>query len=61
MVSGISGVVYETCWYMRGLERWFMDMLAEPEFCEALLDRDAAVLARLVPRCSSTRWAIWST
>ena len=38
VVSRISGVVYETCWYLRGLERWFMDMLTEPEFCEALLD-----------------------
>jgi uroporphyrinogen decarboxylase len=39
VVSGISGVVYETCWYLRGLERWFMDLLTQPEFCEALLDR----------------------
>jgi len=39
VVSGISGVVYETCWYMRGLEQWFMDMLTQPEFCEALLDQ----------------------
>lgn len=39
VVSGISGVVYETCWYMRGLEQWFMDMLTEPEFCEAMLDQ----------------------
>ena len=39
VVSGISGVVYETCWYLRGLERWFMDLLPQPEFCEALLDR----------------------
>jgi uroporphyrinogen decarboxylase len=39
VVSGISGVVYEICWYMRGLEQWMMDMLTEPEFCEALLDR----------------------
>ena len=23
--TGIGGVVYETCWYLRGLERWFMD------------------------------------
>ena len=37
--TGISGVVYEVCWYMRGLERWFSDMLSEPGFCEALLDR----------------------
>lgn len=39
VVSRIAGVVYEYCWYMRGLERWFMDMLTEPEFCEALLDQ----------------------
>ena len=39
VVSGISGVVYEICWYMRGLQQWFMDMLERPEFCEALLDR----------------------
>ena len=36
--SGISGVTYEICWYMRGLERWFMDMLDQPAFCEALID-----------------------
>ncbi len=39
VVSGISGVVYETCWYMRGLERWFMDLLTDPDFCGALLDQ----------------------
>ncbi len=39
VVTGISGVVYEICWYLRGLEQWFSDMLTLPEFCEALLDR----------------------
>jgi uroporphyrinogen decarboxylase len=38
VVSGISGVVYEICWYLRGLERWFIDMRTQPQFCEALLD-----------------------
>ena len=38
VVSGISGVVYEICWYLRGLERWFIDMQTQPQFCEALLD-----------------------
>lgn len=37
--TGISGVVYEICWYMRGLERWFVDMIENPGFCEALLDK----------------------
>lgn len=40
--TGISGVVYETCWYMRGLEQWFMDLVTRPEFCEALLDKTLA-------------------
>lgn len=39
VVGGICGVVYEICWYMRGLEQWFTDMLTQPEFCEALIDR----------------------
>jgi len=39
--STICGVTYEICWYMRGLERWFMDMLENPAFCEALIDRTA--------------------
>ncbi len=40
--TGIGGVVYEICWYMRGLERWFMDMMDNPAFCEALLDKTLA-------------------
>lgn len=37
--TGIGGVIYETCWYLRGLERWFMDLIENHPFCEALLDR----------------------
>ena len=39
VVSGISGVIYEICWYLRGLEQWFCDLLTDPEFCEAMLDQ----------------------
>jgi uroporphyrinogen decarboxylase len=39
--SGICGVTYELCWYMRGLERWFIDMVENPAFCEALIDHTA--------------------
>ena len=35
----IGGVVYEICWYMRGLERWFMDTIENPAFCEAALEQ----------------------
>jgi uroporphyrinogen decarboxylase len=38
VVSGISGVVYEICWYMRGLEQWFADTIEQPDFCAAMLD-----------------------
>jgi len=37
--TGIGGVVYEYCWYMRGLERWFMDLVENQAFCEAVLDQ----------------------
>ena len=37
--TAISGVVYEVCWYMRGLERWFIDMIENPAFCASLLDK----------------------
>jgi len=39
VVSGISGVVYEVCWYMRGLENLFTDMLRQPRVFEAIIDR----------------------
>ncbi len=39
LATGIGGVVYEYCWYLRGLERWFMDTVENPDFCAALLDR----------------------
>jgi len=42
LCTGIGGVVYEICWYMRGLEMWFTDMMVDPEFCEALLDKTLA-------------------
>jgi len=39
VVSGISGVVYEICWYMRGLENLYIDMMEQPEILEAIIDR----------------------
>ncbi len=39
VVSGISGVVYEYCWYLRGLENLFMDMMEEPQILETIIDR----------------------
>jgi len=39
VVSGISGVVYEFCWYLRGLENLFADMIEQPEVLEAIIDR----------------------
>jgi uroporphyrinogen decarboxylase len=38
VISGISGVVYEICWYMRGMENLFVDMIEQPEVVEYLLD-----------------------
>ncbi|RJP21611.1 MAG: hypothetical protein C4527_23240 [Candidatus Omnitrophota bacterium] len=38
LVSGITGVVFEICWYMRGFERFYMDLVEEPRYVEKLLD-----------------------
>ena len=35
----IGGSMYEYSWYQRGLERWFIDMIENPGFCEVLLDK----------------------
>lgn len=45
--SGICGVTYEICWYMRGLEQWFIDMKKNPAMCEAIID------------CTSQFWMDW--
>jgi uroporphyrinogen decarboxylase len=39
VVSGISGVVYEICWSLRGLENLFIDMMDRPQVLEVLIDR----------------------
>ncbi len=39
--TGIGGVVYEFCWYLRGLEQWFVDLMENRPLCEVLLDRMA--------------------
>jgi uroporphyrinogen decarboxylase len=39
VISGISGVVYEICWYLRGLENLFIDMMTQPQILEAIIDR----------------------
>ena len=38
VVSGISGVVFEMVWYMRGFQRFYMDLIENPKVVEYLLD-----------------------
>ena len=47
--SGICGVTYEMCWYLRGMEQWFIDMKENPALCEALINR------------TSQYWVDWMT
>ena len=37
--TNIGGSIFEYCCNLRGLERWFIDMIENPHFCEALLDK----------------------
>jgi uroporphyrinogen decarboxylase len=39
MCTAFGGIMYEYCWYMRGLEQWYIDLLEDPEFCGKLLDK----------------------
>jgi len=41
-VSGITGVVFEYCWYLRGLEQFYIDLVTAPEYVEAVMDRTLA-------------------
>lgn len=38
LVSGITGVVFEICWYMRGFEQFYMDMVQQPRYVHKLLE-----------------------
>ncbi len=38
LISGITGVVFEICWYMRGFENLYMDMIEQPKYVEKLLE-----------------------
>ena len=37
--TNIGGSIFECCCNLRALERWFIDMIENPHFCEALLDK----------------------
>ena len=45
-----NGNVFETAWYMRGLENMMMDFLVRPELAHALLDRVADFYIELFDR-----------
>jgi len=38
LVSGISGVIFEVCWYMRGFRQFYIDMIEQPRYVEKLLE-----------------------
>jgi uroporphyrinogen decarboxylase len=39
LVGKFSPPIFEQAWYMRGYEQWLMDLLINPEFASALLDK----------------------
>lgn len=38
LVSGISGVVFEYCWYMRGLRQFYLDMMDNKQYIQKELE-----------------------
>jgi len=46
--TGIGGVTYETCWYLRGLTQWYYDMLADPGILWSTYRADFYLLAIII-------------
>jgi uroporphyrinogen decarboxylase len=47
IMGRFGGPILETAFYLRGYEQWMEDLVAEPEFAIALLERVADVMIRL--------------
>jgi uroporphyrinogen decarboxylase len=47
VASPIWTGLFQQCWFLRGMERFFVDMILNREFVEALLDRVVTVYTRL--------------
>ncbi len=62
LVSGISGVVYEICWYMRGLERWLMDTIEQPGEVRMISKPGRIVWAVVwtAPETIPSAWPLWT-
>ena len=37
--TDIGGSIFETCCNLRGVQKWFIDTIENPSFCEALMDK----------------------
>ena len=46
-VFGYAGSIYEWSWWIRGMERFMMDLLSEPKLAEAVIHKIAAHTSRL--------------
>jgi len=46
-VFGYAGSIYEWCWWLRGMDRFMMDLVLQPAFAEALLEKVAAYTKKL--------------
>ncbi len=39
MIGSSQISIFEACWYLRGLDTFLMDLVTEPGYCEALMDK----------------------
>ena len=46
IMTKIGGAVFELATYMRGMEQWYIDLAANPEFATKLMSRIAQIQAR---------------
>ena len=64
VVSGISGVVFEMVWYMRGFQRFYMDLIENPDVVNYLLDVTldyCSIFRRPSSRKRENTWTLYAS
>jgi uroporphyrinogen decarboxylase len=50
VIGSMQMTIFETAWYLRGMDNFMVDMLAEPEFAEVLMDKITEIRSGMAER-----------
>jgi uroporphyrinogen decarboxylase len=51
LIGRFGGSIFETAWYMRGLEQWLIDLVKNQEFTRILLDKICNIQMKIDQNC----------